>query len=313
MNCNPDNNLSSWDRHVDGALALVELRGISQLRNRIGRSIFLNLRTEVVSRTYSVQMLFHFLTCQQLLSCLQRRLDVPVTLTNWMNEARIFESSKEAPAGRLAGIIVSACALLASVKERVVDKSNIPGCISALLSIDEALERWVESLTAEYGYKTSTVPGNYADVFLERHYSYSGIEIAHTWNLQRCARITLRQALIEILSLHIGLPSSQSTLSSFSYRGLFQTSEIIIQQNSSDICYSVPYIFHYCDKPGSSGDMRAACIMPLLWPLYVAGTARTTMSTTREWVIVQLKKIEEVTGIQRAKSMALNISKGCFL
>ncbi|OKO93414.1 hypothetical protein PENSUB_12477 [Penicillium subrubescens] len=174
------------------------------------------------------------------------------------------------------------------------------GCISALLSIDEALERWVKSLTAEYGYKTSTVPGNYADVFLERHDSYPGIEITHTWNLQRCARITLRQALIEILSLHIGLPSSQSTLSSFSYRGLFQTSDIIIQQNSSDICYSVPYIFHYCDKPGSSSDMRAACIMSLLWPLYVAGTAHTTMSTTREWVIVQLKKIEEITGIQRA-------------
>jgi hypothetical protein len=136
-------------------------------------------------------MLFHFLTCQQLVSCLQRRLDVPVTLTNWMNEARIFESSKEAPAGRLAGIIVSACALLASVKERVVDKSNMTGCISALLSIDEALERWVKSLTAEYGYKTSTVPGNYADVFLERHDSYPGIEITHTWNLQRCTRALL--------------------------------------------------------------------------------------------------------------------------
>lgn len=254
-------------------------------------------------------MLFHFLTCQQLVSCLQRWLDVPVTLTKWMNEARIFESAKEVPAGRLAGIIVSTCAVLASVKERVVDKSTMSGCISALLSIDKALERWAKSLTAEYGYKTTTIPENYADAFLERHYSYSGIEIAHTWNLQRCARITLRQALIETLSLHIGLPSFQSTLFSLSYRELLQTSDIIIQQNSSDICYSVPYIFHYCDKPGRSGDMRAACILSLLWPLYIAGTAHTTMSTSREWVVVLLKKIEEITGIQRAKSMALDIQK----
>jgi hypothetical protein len=41
--------MNSWDRHVDGALALTELRGTGQLRNRVGRSIFLSLRTEVVS------------------------------------------------------------------------------------------------------------------------------------------------------------------------------------------------------------------------------------------------------------------------
>lgn len=146
-------------------------------------------------------MLFHFLTCQQLVSCLQRRLDVPVTLTKWMNEARIFESAKEAPVGLLAEIVVNACAVLASVKERDLDKPTMSGCISALLSIDEALERRAKSLTAEYGYKTSEIPEKYTDVFLERHYSFSEIEIAHNWNLQRCARITPRQALIETLSL----------------------------------------------------------------------------------------------------------------
>lgn len=41
-------NLSSWSRHVEGALALIQLRGAGQLRNRIGRSIFLHLRTEIV-------------------------------------------------------------------------------------------------------------------------------------------------------------------------------------------------------------------------------------------------------------------------
>jgi hypothetical protein len=45
---NSNANLSSWSRHVDGALALIQLRGVGQLRNRIGRSIFLHLRTEIV-------------------------------------------------------------------------------------------------------------------------------------------------------------------------------------------------------------------------------------------------------------------------
>jgi hypothetical protein len=55
--------------------------------------------------------------------------------------------------------------------------------------------------------------------------------------------------------------------------------------------------------------MRGACILPLLWPLYVAGTTRTATDTARQWVIFQMQKIAEVTGIQKAKSMALGIQK----
>ncbi|KAL2837294.1 hypothetical protein BJY01DRAFT_221132 [Aspergillus pseudoustus] len=303
---NADSNLSLWDRHMDGALALVELRGMCQFRNRIGRSIFLNLRTRV------------------LVNCLQRRLRVPETLTKWMNEFQEFEPKQEAPAGRLAGIIVSACAVLASVQEKVLDGSNISGCVSALLFIDEALNSWAKGLAAKYRYSKASsatkIPGKDAtDIFSDGQYRlYTGMDMVHTWNLQRCARITLRQNLIEILSLlHIHLSSSsQPTLSylPYNYEHLVQTSNTIIQENSSDICDSIPYILHYGNnKPGSTSgdsDMRAACILPLLWPLYVAGTAPTTTNTGREWIIVQMRKIGDVTGIQRAKSMALEIQKG---
>lgn len=51
VNCDPDDSLSAWDRHVAGALAIVELRGIGQLRNRVGRSIFFKLRNKIVSCT----------------------------------------------------------------------------------------------------------------------------------------------------------------------------------------------------------------------------------------------------------------------
>jgi hypothetical protein len=43
-----DSDSNPWDKHVDGALALIQLRGAAQLRNRISRSIFLNLTTEIV-------------------------------------------------------------------------------------------------------------------------------------------------------------------------------------------------------------------------------------------------------------------------
>jgi hypothetical protein len=37
--CNSDSNMSSWNRHVDGALALMYLRGTGELNNRIGGSL----------------------------------------------------------------------------------------------------------------------------------------------------------------------------------------------------------------------------------------------------------------------------------
>ncbi|KAL4875465.1 hypothetical protein BJY04DRAFT_224025 [Aspergillus karnatakaensis] len=285
--CNPDKNLSPWDSHVDGALALVELRGISQFRNRIGRSIFLYLRTEV------------------LVDCLQRGRRVPVPLTEWMSEFQAFESAQDAPTGRLAGILVSACAVLASVKKKASDQSDISGFIPALLFIDEALDRWAGNLPVEYRYKALATRDKDPDIMSEPYDLYPSLEMAHTWNLQRCARITLHQTLLEILS------SSQPTLS-LPPDGHLQTSRHIIEQNANDIYHSVPYILHYCNKLGTSGDMRAVHVMPLLWPLYVAGAAPTTTNSAREYIIEQVRRIEQVTGIQRAKSLALELEKGMF-
>ncbi|KNG88057.1 hypothetical protein ANOM_004101 [Aspergillus nomiae NRRL 13137] len=289
---NSSNSLSPWDRHADGALALVQLRGVGQLRNRIGRNIFLNLRTEV------------------LINCLQRGVRVPITLINWMSEARHFETAEEAPAGNLADLIVNACAVLASVKEEATDKADLSHYMSTLLSIDQDFKCWIESLPTDYQYNTLTIPNDSGEIYLGRYDTYSGVEMVHIWNLQRCARITLHQALVDLLLIHFDMGFSPSTPSPS--RDLLSTSNTVIRESSSDICHSVPYILHLCDKPGKPGDVRGACIIPLLWPLYIAGTAHTANDTLRDWVIAQMNNIENVTGIQRAKFVALDIQQRCL-
>jgi hypothetical protein len=204
-----------------------------------------------------------------------------------MSEARILETAQERPAGSLADIIVEACSLLASNE----NKANPSSYILAFLAVDEKLESWANTLPAKYKYRIST-PDNAG-----RQDVYPDIDMLYTWNLQRCTRIILRQTLIETLSPQ---------------HDLLHASDAIIQENSSDICYSIPYALHFCDRPGQSGQMRAACIVPLLWPLYIAGTARTAVNTVRAWVLLQMKTIQEVTGIQRARVMALDIQRNCL-
>ncbi|CEI59929.1 unnamed protein product [Fusarium venenatum] len=268
---NSNDNSSSWNRHVDGALALIRLRGASQLRNRVGRGIFLHLRTEI------------------LIDCLQRRLQVPTILVNSMAEARNYESAQEAPAARLANIVVNICDLLSSAKKDTTNKTNLSCYISRLLSIDTDLEDWTKTLPAEYKYTALTSPAGMGDaeVFMGRYDGYSNRDFAHTWNLQRCTRIVLRQTLIEAISKHFHTPSSPSMVPSLplSYEHLFHTSNTIIQKSSVEICSSVLYILH-------SG-----------------GTAHTASHTLRNWVLSIMERAESVTGIQKAKLIASTIRR----
>ncbi|KAL3493483.1 hypothetical protein BJX62DRAFT_82052 [Aspergillus germanicus] len=295
-----DGDSNPWDRHVDGALALIQLRGAGQLHNRISRCIFHNLTTEI------------------LINCLQRGLRAPITLINLMVDARKYETAQEEPATRLADMIVSVCAIVASGKEDTKGEDDLFSYISALLSIDTDLECWTQILPAEYEYTTLTEPDEPrgTEAHMGRYDTYTSVEIAHMWNLQRCARITLRQALIETLSKHPNKLSSQPKSPflpiSISYTHLLHASNAVIEENTSDICYSAPYILHGCNKAGKSSDLRAARILHLLWPLYIAGTARTANDALRVWVASKLQIIGEVTGIQEARRTALSIQQQCL-
>ncbi|RBA15385.1 hypothetical protein FPRO05_12459 [Fusarium proliferatum] len=284
---NSDGGLSPWSRHVDGAMALLQLRGAGQLRNRIGRSIFHSLRSEI------------------LINCLQRRLPVPTVLIDFMAEAHSNETEQEAPAARLADIVVSLCASLSAAEEDITDEEILSSHVSRLLSIDADLKDWAETLPTEYGYNTRTKPSDLdeAGVFMGRYDIYSSVEIANTWNLQRCARIIVRQALVETLSKYFHIPPCSSF--SASYRDLLQTSAIVIKETSSDICCSISYILHAFNEAGKSSGLRAAHALHLLWPLYIAGTTHNSTEALRDRIISTMEDIKDAAGIQQAKRIAL--------
>ncbi|VTT58895.1 unnamed protein product [Fusarium fujikuroi] len=258
---NSDGGLSPWSRHVDGAMALLQLRGAGQLRNRIGRSIFHSLRSEI------------------LINCLQRRLPVPKVLIDFMAEARSNETEQEAPAARLAGIVVSVCNSSSAAEEDITDEGTLSSHVSRLLSIDADLKDWAQTLPIEYGYKTRTKPSDLdeVEVFIGRYDIYSSVEIANMWNLQRCARII--------------------------------TSTIVIKETSSDICCSISYILHEFDEAGKSSDLRAAHAVHLLWPLHIAGTTHNATEALRDRIISTMEDIKDAAGIQEAKRIALDLQQ----
>ncbi|KAI7762222.1 hypothetical protein LZL87_006617 [Fusarium oxysporum] len=255
------------------------------------------------------------LALYELIDCLQRGLRVPSILINLMAEARSNETAQEAPAARLADIIVNVSTVVALAKEDITDEMNLSSYVSALLSIDTDLKHWGQTLPAEYEYKTRIHPSarEEAEVFMGQYHIYSSVEIANTWNLQRCARIILRQALVEAISTCLPISSSLSILPSLpvSYSDLLLTSDAVIKEISSDICYSVSLILHNVDEAGKSSDLRAAYAVHLLWPLYIAGTTHTASDPLQEWIISTMEIIDNATGIQKASRIALILQLRC--
>jgi uncharacterized protein (UPF0147 family) len=232
-----------------------------------------------------------------------------------MAEARNNETAQEAPASRLADIIINACAVICLAREDVTDETNLSFYVSRLLSIDTDLKCWTQTLPSEYEYKTQTSPQGLreAEVYMGRCDIYSSAEVANTWNLYRCTLIILRQALIEAVLRYFPTLSSPSILPFLpvAYRNLLHISDMVIQETSNDICYSASYILHNLEEAGKPSDLRAAYAVHLLWPLSIAGRTHTATETLRGWVISTMETIRDATGIQKAKRIALNLQRRC--
>ncbi|PWY72183.1 hypothetical protein BO94DRAFT_252030 [Aspergillus sclerotioniger CBS 115572] len=262
-------NLSSWNQHERGELALCYLWNLNQLQSPTGRNIFIHLRTEV------------------LINCLQQRKPIPSMMLKWIAEARRFEDVQETPAGQLADIIVRICAFISFVKNPS-STDALSRYISEVLSIDKELEAW----SAKYQNESMT-----ADDLSHN------LSMINTCNLCNCARIILHETRHQVLLQRrnlFRLPSS-----SF-HNPILTVSYTAIRNSIRSICSSVPIVQAYFRN--KQGGIPAGCGMTLIWPLFVAGTASSATPTERDWISLQLRQIGESNGLQRAKVASLHVA-----
>lgn len=245
------------------------------------------------------------LTSLKLISCLQLKKPIPSMMVKWMTEARRFETARERPSGELAEIIVRICTLISYPGEHS-DTAELSQHISDILSTDECFEAWSVKYQNEYTI-TKGQRGS-RDTYFGRRHSSSRVSIANSCNLCSCARIILHETLSRIISRHFEFHISLSahSTSSMSYNRILSDSCASIRNSINDICRSVPFTLGYLENgQGRTDKIRAGCGVALLWPLYLAGTAHITTVSEREWIALELRKIEEITGVQRAKVAAL--------
>ena len=268
----PRNNIS-WRSHVNGALALVRLRGKDQFHG--------GSESRVPQRVIQ-----YYIT-----SCLTSGSLVPEELIAIQDYA-----GKQDASSRLLDLMVQYTNLCSKTQRGVLSYDE---CIVAFLELDGNLQALDHDSPPSWQYSTTTLDRK-SERVLELHWdSYPHRNMCQAWNFLRLMRILLNESLIEYyLASHF---SDQIEVANENIRVLVR-----------EICACVPQYMD-CDGaarqrlPASGAghphtpDNQADCYS-LIFPLYAAG--RSAEPHIRCWVIKQLHYIGSHFYIQKAEVVA---------
>ncbi|CAG8234513.1 unnamed protein product [Penicillium salamii] len=286
-------DIDSWTNHINGATALLDIRGTDQLKTETGLRLFLHLRYQVI------------------ISCLQRDARVPQSLLECTKIA-MFLRPAEAHGNRLIMIIGKLSNLRADIRaDAYTDEQEI---ISAASAIEADLIAWLASLPPEFNYATNT-KSPFDFVFQRRfrgispyddqYHVYPNLWVCNSWNQYRSARIIVS----EIILSHVRKISDRTSLTSLSdeFRIQCKTLRSTIRRLAVEICRGVPFHFnaHQANRePNLPPPESYIGGLVLIWPLFVAGIVESPDHGLRRWVIKCLQMIGRTMGLDQALAVA---------
>jgi hypothetical protein len=311
-------SMSAWAEHVNGAAALVKLRGLEQLRTPAGRRMFIQV------------------TSSLLISCIQRQLALPMHIIELRAEVAEYINATE-PAWRVQEILIAFADFRSKTRTGVI--SDPQAILSKALEIDGALLELFSDVPLDWEYMTMYTDADPDIVFNKRYHVYYDYWIAQLWNAMRTIRILLNEQIREVLLQ--GFSSKPPLFLGPEYTAQFQISTDVLYELAADILASVPQHLGYVSKcnaqictsnsatPANSDQKKSRFLwtdfedlspaLPwhrdsptdklmirasggyfLLWPLFLVGSMDITTDPIRRWVIKNLEYVGRSMGIQQA-------------
>ncbi|OOF96468.1 hypothetical protein ASPCADRAFT_144923 [Aspergillus carbonarius ITEM 5010] len=280
---------SGWKNHVQGAIKLLELRGVEQLNSRAGLELFTTVRFQS-----AISSIFY---------------KIPNNNTARMAElshaARSMRHQHFLPIEDFYNILLRVGDLAMRVENAHLGVTfiwNLQQLIDEAIFLDADLELWRASLSPVWYYTTidiSHTPSKDLPHFpprRDKYHVYHNIGLASMWNNYRQIRLVLNE-MIRFMCLRLWrlqrAPEYQQTIGQCM---------AIMKQMVDDICATIPYHF-------LSGEAGSGAAVRLLWPLYFAGSSTATDPSTREWIAQNLDVIGNSAALQQAESMAQILRK----
>jgi Fungal specific transcription factor domain len=273
---NTERSLTAWAEHVNGAAALVKLRGKDQFKTPAGLRMFLQV------------------TSNLMLSCIQRTTAMPEHIIELRKEAEKYMGDE--PAWKTASIIIDFTIFRAAVRDtKIVGPRAV---IAAALELDRRFQEAFAALPEEWHYKivyTDEMPDL---VWNGNYHIYKEHWMASIWNGMRVCRIMLHETIRDqLLSASTALTP---ILTEYEIASQIDNSLSAMLQMRADILASVPHHTPsvFSSKPVSLLEGSRAYFV--LWPLYLCGAMDVTTEPIRQWVVARLRAIGESVGIRQA-------------
>ncbi|GME64903.1 hypothetical protein GTA08_BOTSDO06400 [Neofusicoccum parvum] len=319
-------SLLAWENHINGAAALISMRGRRQLETAVGRRMLMQI------------------TSSLLISCIQRDIVFPEPVKEIMEEATsagIVDPSN--PLYRLRDIMMDVANFRARWRHlKVWDCKEI---VDRSLQLDAEIVALQAALPPSWQFRTVATPDDPEIVVNGYYHVYPGYWQANVWNSMRTCRLLLHGMMRKAL-----LSGFQATPPAFAdrrYAAVFADCTATLYQLQADVQASVPQHIGYLsavrqrdrygggspkrypitrlgllDFPWSDFDMTiadpaawelAGVHLPivrtygstlLLWTLFLVGHQDVTTRPTQEWVVAVLAHIGEAMGLRQANVLA---------
>ncbi|KAJ5764977.1 hypothetical protein N7520_004536 [Penicillium odoratum] len=285
-------DIDLWTNHINGATALLEMRGPDQLKTETGLRLFMHLRYQII------------------ISCMQRDTRVPESLLEGSKYILDLRPS-EAYGNRLIIIVGRLSNLRADIiAHRITDDQQI---IAGASAIEADLIAWLAGLPPGFSYevhKKDRFDFQFQQqcrglaLYDEQYHVYPNLWVCNSWNQYRCARIIVS----EMILTHVRNMSDSSSMRALSeeFRQQCQTLRATIHRLAVDICRSVPFclgVHHNKSDPSLPPPDSYLGGLILLWPMYLAGTAEKPTHPLRRWVVQCLRMVGNTYGLDQALAL----------
>lgn len=341
VTCTNRFSLKAWTEHINGASALIQLRGPSQFKTRVGVGLFMQI------------------TAHLLISALQREIPMPQEIMA-LRAAVYNQLDLRDPAFRMLAILDKFTYFRSDLRTgKLGDSEQV---IAAALALDEELQQTFANVPPGWEVETVQAGENEApDIVFKGSYDiYYDYWITQIWNSMRNSRIMLN----EVIRQHIlqGFDAIPPRFTSMSYMAQYQLSTDTIIQMRDGILRSIPQCLGYVSRkpstwtsppkhstppsrtpspldnlplstpntvsnlfstlypdvliPGPPSNPAETGLTPpslsfpaagayfLVWPLYIAAVSRVTSPEDRTFACTALRRLTSDMGIAQGATLA---------
>ena len=290
----------AWTNHLNGATALMKMRGRHQFETKAGLEMF-------------IQMSSHLLV-----SCMQHTIPLPEDYLTLRTYATNFLDTNDI-AWRLSQVTVRYIGFRAAIKSgSLFDADTI---IATATEMDTEMVALMGEFPPEWMPQSIplTTP---SDLVYGSHYDfYIDYRLAEGLNMVRAGRIPILDLIREQCE---AAPVSPGSCQAFAYMKRAQRARDNVADMADVICACVPQLAGYLpflgtdsppgspDSSTSSGSVKGMKLNPsneasaysLLWPLFAVANSPACPEEARTWIIRHLRILGRLLSSEQALKLA---------